>query len=140
MKHYVIRPLRRVAEGRWQSRDGRWTFMRHWSDPHPQRWFTYQDADEEPADLGAHIRLRDAAAWAASQRWEPPPCPTCGDRAVEARAQEITELHALAPVTSSGGEVRYICPEGHHFTQDGTAAGDSMPPDIAIDTRSVLSG
>lgn len=61
----VIRPLRRVNAGAWRSRDGRWTFLRHWSDPHPQRWFAYLGDDDYPANDGSgHVSLRAVAAWA----------------------------------------------------------------------------
>jgi hypothetical protein len=40
--------------------------MCHWSDPSPHRWFAYVDGDDEPVNEGqGHVRLRDAAAWAA---------------------------------------------------------------------------
>lgn len=62
----TIRPLVRRADGVWKSRDGRWTFRRHYGDPHPQRWFAYLDNDEAPANDGeGHTTLRDAADWAA---------------------------------------------------------------------------
>lgn len=47
-----IRPLVRVAPGHWRSRDGRWTFMRHWSDPAPQRWFVFLDDDDQAHNEG----------------------------------------------------------------------------------------
>ena len=63
-----IRPLRRVSWGVWRSRDGRWTFLRHNGDPHPQRWFAYLDDDEDPSNDGeGHVTLRDAARWAEEQ-------------------------------------------------------------------------
>jgi hypothetical protein len=59
-----IRPLRRVNAGTWRSRDGRWTFMRHLSDPSPQRWFAYRDDDESPSNDGlGHTTLRAVVAW-----------------------------------------------------------------------------
>lgn len=61
-----LRPLRRCrAAGVWESRDGRWVFRRHWSDPSPQRWYAYLDDDEWPANDGAgHVTLRDVVDWA----------------------------------------------------------------------------
>ncbi len=57
--------LKRVGPGVWKSPDGRWTFCRHFSDPHPQRWFAYEGDDESPANEGSgHTRLADAANWA----------------------------------------------------------------------------
>lgn len=41
-------PLRRIGPGRWQSRDGHWTFLRHESDPSPKRWYAYEADDEHP--------------------------------------------------------------------------------------------
>jgi hypothetical protein len=64
-----IRPLRRSNAGKWFSRDGRWTFMRHWTDPHPQRWFAYLDGDAEPDNEGAgHTTLAEVAQWAESRK------------------------------------------------------------------------
>lgn len=65
----TVRPLRRGGEpGVWKSRDGRWTFLRHWGDPQPQRWFAYLDDDEYPANDGqGHIRLSEVADWAERQ-------------------------------------------------------------------------
>jgi hypothetical protein len=57
----AIRPLRRVAPGVWKSRDGHWTFLRAQEDPHPQRWFAYQDDDAEPMNDGSG----DHALWQA---------------------------------------------------------------------------
>lgn len=54
-----IRPLRRVGDGVWRSRNERWTFLRHNSDPHPQRWFAYLDEDPEPC-MEATLSLREA--------------------------------------------------------------------------------
>ena len=60
-----IRPLVRVRAGIWKSRDKRWTFMRHWTDPHPQRWFAYIDGDKEPENTGlGHSTLAEVAQWA----------------------------------------------------------------------------
>jgi hypothetical protein len=74
-----IRPLAHVGPGAWRSRDARWTFLRHQSDPHPQRWFAYVDDDEEPANEGAgHVTLRAVADWA--ERQAPEPSATVGGR------------------------------------------------------------
>jgi hypothetical protein len=68
-----IRPLRRVNEGCWRSRDGRWTFMRHWSDPQPGRWFAFFGDRREPANEGeGHTRLQDVADWAEALGEEVP--------------------------------------------------------------------
>lgn len=73
-ERFEIRPLARTdrakggGEGVWRSRDGRWTFLRHWSDPHPQRWFAYIDGDDQPANDGmGHVSLRAVAAWAEAE-------------------------------------------------------------------------
>lgn len=73
----TIRPLRRTGTpGVWLSRDGRYSFYRHESDPQPKRWFIYDEsrASEklsirrmgvEPINEGSGITsLRDAVAWA----------------------------------------------------------------------------
>lgn len=58
-------PLKRVASGVWRSHDGAWTFLRHASDPKPQRWFAYSGECERPSNEGhGHVRLADAANWA----------------------------------------------------------------------------
>lgn len=65
-----MRPLRRGKEpGVWHSRDGVWTFLRHWGDPAPQRWFAYvNDGDEQgdwPSNDGiGHTTLREVVEWA----------------------------------------------------------------------------
>lgn len=39
--------------------------MRHFSDPHPQRWYAYLDDDTEPMNDGSgNVRLSEAVAWA----------------------------------------------------------------------------
>ena len=56
----TIRPLKRIEPGVWESRDGRWRFNRHESDPKPQRWFAFLDGDDEPYWSGmGHTRLAD---------------------------------------------------------------------------------
>ena len=63
-----LRPLRRVNAGCWRSRDGRWTFMRHHSDPHPQRWFAYEGDDSYPANDGlGHTTLTEVVELAARE-------------------------------------------------------------------------
>lgn len=59
---HKIRPLRRIDLGIWCSRDERWTFLRHFSDPHPQRWFTYEHGESYPAWMEGHPSLRDAVS------------------------------------------------------------------------------
>lgn len=62
-----MRPLRRKGPGHWESRDGRWTFLRHWSDPQPQRWFAYLDDDDFPANEGkGHSTLTEVVEWAST--------------------------------------------------------------------------
>lgn len=69
MSDAKIRPLRRIAWGVWRSRDGKWTFLRHNGDPHPQRWFAYYGDHEEPDNDGeGHVTLRDAADWVEEKR------------------------------------------------------------------------
>lgn len=64
-RRFGVRPLRRRNEGCWRSRDERLTFLRHWSDPSPQRWFVYLDDDVTPLNEGeGHVRLQDLADWA----------------------------------------------------------------------------
>jgi hypothetical protein len=63
-----MRPLVRVQSGHWRSRDGRWNFLRHDSDPHPQRWFAYLGSDDYPANEGSgDVSLRAAVMSAAAQ-------------------------------------------------------------------------
>jgi hypothetical protein len=38
MGDFTIFPLRRGTPGNWMSRDNRWAFMRHESDPSPKRF------------------------------------------------------------------------------------------------------
>lgn len=60
-----IRPLRRMNPGAWKSRDGRWAFLRHESDPDPKRWYAFLDDDDWPSNEGCgHVRLQDVADWA----------------------------------------------------------------------------
>lgn len=67
----MILPLRRLSNGVWRSRDGRWTFLRHQSDPRPQRWLAYEGDNDLPANEGmGHVSLHDAAEWAMNQRRE----------------------------------------------------------------------
>ena len=67
-----IRPLKRVQDGVWRSRDGMWTFLRHNGDPHPQRWFAYHGEHLEPDNDGeGHVTLRDAADWVEDRGGEP---------------------------------------------------------------------
>lgn len=60
----TLRPLQRVGAGHWLSHDGQWTFLRHWSDPHPQRWFAYRTRDgvtQDPVNDGSgDVTLSDA--------------------------------------------------------------------------------
>jgi hypothetical protein len=66
-EHPQIRPLRRVRPGVWRSRDERWTFLRHQSDPHPQRWYAYEGDDDYPANDGSgHTTLRAVVRWVES--------------------------------------------------------------------------
>lgn len=59
-----IRPLRRVGPGVWKSRDKKWTFIRHRTDPKPQRWFAYGGTDREPFNAGyGHSSLAEVAQW-----------------------------------------------------------------------------
>ncbi len=60
--------LKRLGNGEWASLDGTWTFLRHHSDPHPQRWFAFQGDDEYPSNEGSgHTRLADVANWALGE-------------------------------------------------------------------------
>lgn len=66
---FQMRPLRCDGAGVWRSRDGRWTFLRHFGDPHPQRWFAYLGDDEQPLNPGeGHTRLSDAVDWATTRQ------------------------------------------------------------------------
>lgn len=58
----VIRPLRRIGPGQWQSRGGRWSFLQHHSDPHPRRWFVFEGDDEDPYFFAGFGSLREAIA------------------------------------------------------------------------------
>lgn len=72
-----IRPLVRGTAGVWKSRDGRWTFLRHFGDPHPQRWFAYLDDLEHPTNVGeGHTRLTDVVEWAEGVDKGPHPAHT----------------------------------------------------------------
>lgn len=68
-----IRPLRRVGDGVWDSRDQAWTFMRHRSDPHPQRWYAFNNTSaaaypEIPENEGlGHVSLCEVVDWAERQ-------------------------------------------------------------------------
>lgn len=65
MADMKIRPLRRVDIGVWRSRDRRWAFHRHESDPHPRRWYAYLDDCDDPQNDGmGHVTLRQVADWA----------------------------------------------------------------------------
>jgi hypothetical protein len=67
-EEFQITPLRRVCAGHWQSRDKRWTFLRHWSDPHPQRWYAYLGDDVYPLNDGlGHVKLGQVARFAEDQ-------------------------------------------------------------------------
>lgn len=64
-----ILPLRRLGYGVWGSRCGRWTFMRHQSDPHPQRWYAYEEDDDSPSNDGlGHTSLWEVVEWAVAER------------------------------------------------------------------------
>ena len=64
---------RGAVPGNWRSEDGRWLFLRHHSDPHPQRWYAFLDEGGEydpaqPANDGmGHTTLREVVAWASAQ-------------------------------------------------------------------------
>lgn len=61
-----VRPLVRLdSDGAYRSADGRWTFLRHETDPRPKRWFAYLDGQEFPANHGeGHTSLREVGQWA----------------------------------------------------------------------------
>lgn len=64
-----MRPLVRLGDSGWQSRDGRWLFVPHLTDPRPHRWFAYLDGDDLPCNEGeGHTTLRESVAWA--ERWD----------------------------------------------------------------------
>lgn len=68
----MIRPLRLLSSGAWRSRDGRWTFLRHETDPNPKRWFAYLDESDWPSNPGdGHHTLKQAADWAERKAVEP---------------------------------------------------------------------
>lgn len=65
---FTIRPLRRIQTGIWESRDGKWVFMRHESDPTPKRWFAYYGDDADPANEGSgHVTLAEVVSWAETR-------------------------------------------------------------------------
>lgn len=65
-----IRPVTRLdSDGAYRSADGRWTFLRHETDPRPKRWFAYLDDTDFPANSGdGHTSLREVGEWARKQR------------------------------------------------------------------------
>ncbi len=48
-----LRPLHRVIPGVWESNDRRFRFCRHESDPHPRRWFIFDNTEEKIIDSRA---------------------------------------------------------------------------------------
>ena len=69
-RHLELREveLRRRGYGAYETRDGKFIFLRHESDPHPRRWFVFEPDDEYPLNAGeGHTTLRDAANWAVQQ-------------------------------------------------------------------------
>jgi hypothetical protein len=65
----TIRPLIKIRDGQWKSRDERWEFIRHESDPQPKRWFVFDTTDHDPEgdfpenEGSGVITLRDAIKW-----------------------------------------------------------------------------
>jgi hypothetical protein len=79
-----VRPLVKIdSDGAvYRSADGRWTFMRHESDPRPKRWFAYLDDTEFPANSGeGHTTLREVGQWA--EKYPIPPRPDRSDDATD---------------------------------------------------------
>jgi hypothetical protein len=64
-----LRPLKRIRQGVYRSKCGKWTFKRHYGDPRPQRWMAYIGNAVDPANEGdAVTSLWEVVAWAEKRK------------------------------------------------------------------------